>query len=153
MSVVLTAYLLRTRVRGVALADPTGAIDPEREAESVALRADLPFEARLFVPPSSTGPPDWQSFLEQGSSAPLGLQDGATNGAALLVRVTSAEEDRWVAFTFGSGRFLLKRDLSAITEIRGFRSPKFAVTERGAPALQSYRSPPFEAGPKRCWAA
>jgi uncharacterized protein (TIGR04141 family) len=98
-------------VRGLALTDPSDAIDPERGAESVALRTDLPFEARLFVPPSSTGTPDWQRFLEQGSAGPLRLLEGATDGAALLVRVpiTEGDRDRWVAFTFGTGRFLLTR--------------------------------------------
>src|SRR5207249_2623954 len=58
---------------------------------------------------------------------------------------------RWPAST--SNSLWMRVGLLAIIEFRDFRSPKFAVTERGAPAWQSYRSPPFEAEPKRCWAA
>ncbi len=60
--------------------------------------------------PSASGRPEWQSFLEQGSAAPLNLDKSAANGAVLLVRVPRDEDDCWVAFTFGLGRYLLGRD-------------------------------------------
>lgn len=110
MRIALTAYLLRHRARGLPLANPSDAIDGERGAEAVGLRSDLPFEARLYVPPSDSGLPDWQSFLEQGAVAPLNLLDSATNSAVLLVKVPREDGDRWVAFTFGLGRFLLKTE-------------------------------------------
>jgi uncharacterized protein (TIGR04141 family) len=55
-------------------------------------------------------PPDWETFLEQGTSGPLDLEESATNSAVLLVRVQRNDGDRWVAFTFGLGRYLLNRD-------------------------------------------
>src|SRR5207247_6171167 len=106
----LTAYLLRDPARGRPALDPSRAVAPDGGAASVPLRPDLPFEAHLSVVPSNSGRPEWQSFLEQGSAGPLDLDQRAANGAVLLVRVPRDEGDRWVAFTFGLGRYLLERD-------------------------------------------
>src|SRR6266480_3205654 len=110
MSVILNAYLLRNRVRGIPLTNPHDAIDPDRQAAPVPLRPDLPFDGRLYAMASDPTPPDWETFLEQGTSGPLDLEKSATNSAVLLVRVPRNDEDRWVAFTFGLGRYLLNRD-------------------------------------------
>lgn len=92
----------------MAFSTPTDALDPEKGALEIDLRRDLPFEAHLFVPPDDETPPGWQQLLEQGTTAPLDLPPNITNGAVLFIR-TQAGGERWLVFTFGKGRFLLRR--------------------------------------------
>jgi uncharacterized protein (TIGR04141 family) len=96
----LTVYLLRRGEFG----SPDDALDLSGDTvvERVALRRGLPFDATLFVRRPPGHGPWWQGFLSAGAAQELRVQLRSA-GAILFVR---AHGDL-VAFTFGTGRFLL----------------------------------------------
>lgn len=67
------------------------------------------FEARLIVARTPPREPDWAGFIRSGFSSAPPLNQPST-GAVLLVKVTHGGGTRMMAFTFGTGRFLLRSD-------------------------------------------
>jgi uncharacterized protein (TIGR04141 family) len=116
----LTVFLLRKEID-----DPTTVLSGTTadEMTEVALGSHLPFTARLFVRRPAGRHPWWESFLSEGTAAPLVVQT-RTGGALLFVRT----HKHWFAFTFGTGRFAL--DPSSYERDFGLRVTLNAVDPR-----------------------
>lgn len=76
------------------------------------------FEARLFVHDPDPRDPGWLELLRTGFQN-LEVFRNSANGAVLAVKVRWRRRDRFFAFTFGSGRHLLRQD--AIWRNHGLR--------------------------------
>ncbi len=75
--------------------------------ESFKLNPELLLKGEIFVGETSTSPPDWVEFLDQGTKKmlPAGIMN-TSNKAILFVEYLN----RVYAITFGYGRYLLEED-------------------------------------------
>ena len=116
----LTIYRIRETVDGAlvqnfedVIVEPDPA-EPER-VTAYDLTSPQGFEARLYVAKPNIKRPPWQEFLEDGFGDLDGaLAEAVSNSAVLLVKVkwqeAGGERDLFFAFTFGFGRYLLRRN-------------------------------------------
>jgi uncharacterized protein (TIGR04141 family) len=107
----LTCYLIREKVGGEEVGDFDDVIDSE-DLERVRTYGPVSFEAleaRLYVAEGTPSEPLWTSLL-RGGFPDLSVPALPSLGAVLVARLLHAGKTRYLAFTFGSGRFLLGSD-------------------------------------------
>jgi uncharacterized protein (TIGR04141 family) len=118
---VLTCYLLRERVGGVPLERFDQALDLEdlgpRQVQPHDVVTGPNFEAQLFTVSTPDHEVDWVEFLRQGWPE-LSLPKVASAGAVLCVAVKRRGKPIRLAFTFGTGRYLLRE---------GVQEPGFGI--------------------------
>ncbi len=100
---------------------------PDHPVEEVRLKRGLP--ARLFISRSEAKVPEWVSYLEQVTTAPLPVAAREASGAVLLVKPDGRRREGY-ALTWGTGHFLLRSDrieadvgLRAALNLLAARSP------------------------------
>lgn len=108
----LACYLIRESVEGRPVEEFDDVID--RDDQGPNLRRYGPFEgpgfeAALFVMQGTPREPVWAPFLREGFPD-LTLPRTPAVSAVLVVRVPRPERKQYIAFTFGSGRFLMRSD-------------------------------------------
>lgn len=79
--------------------------DPDELIE-YKLRNDLTFNGRFFIRPPKSKPPDWLEFVQPHLVPDIDELASSSQAAVLLITV----ENQILAFTFGSGRYLLEDD-------------------------------------------
>lgn len=110
----LTCYSIRQRVGGDSVADFDAVVDFDRPLTADLVEygpQDFPgFSCKLYVSTSLPLEPRWVSFLRPAFSEELNLMRAPAPGALLVVQIEVDQRGRYFAFTFGSGRFLLRND-------------------------------------------
>lgn len=106
----LTVYHLRHYIESVPLTDFDQAIEPAWRPELTTYDLDdgLDFEARLYLWTPPTAEPSWAGFLREGFGPNVAVTETALNRALIVLRVRHYNADRYFAFPFGAGRFLLR---------------------------------------------
>ena len=108
----LTVYRIRETIQGSVVSDLDDPISDEYlSAPNTQIlnsnRRSLGFRSRLFLYARDPKPPAWSSFLRNGfPNLTTNVVDGY--GAILMVSVTHRRKERYFAFSFGTGRYLLK---------------------------------------------
>lgn len=106
---VLTVYRIRKAIETDPATSFATVLTPEvRDDANLVAYSPIhkkDFEAQLFVHSPDPKVPTWQSFLRQGFHT-LHLLPSSSSGAVLVVK----REDAYFAFTFGTGRHLLRSD-------------------------------------------
>lgn len=102
---------------------------------SIEVPEETRVDAMVYLIPSFPSEPDWASFIRQGLSTEVRIPGGSSPGALLLVRVKVRDIWHYFAFTFGTGRFLLRKD--AYQRRFGLRVALNAVFEGDTAALTS----------------
>jgi len=109
----LTCYLIRDAIAGAKVRDFDDPLDLEevhgRRFDRFGPMQGRNFTAQLFVVQGFAKEPGWADFLRAGFPD-LGVPRVPSAGAILIVRVTRDRRARYLAFTFGAGRFLLRPD-------------------------------------------
>jgi uncharacterized protein (TIGR04141 family) len=108
----LACYLIRENIEGRPVEQFDDVIDPENQGSNLRRYGPFEgsgFEAALFVTQGPPREPMWTPFLREGFPD-LTLPRTPAVGAVLVVRVPREKGERYLAFTFGSGRFLLRSD-------------------------------------------
>lgn len=105
-------YAIRESLAGQPITDYEAVVDLEnwsgRPPEVHETAPDGDVNARLYLVTSQPDEPEWAGFLRAGFGSQLRVRGGLAPGALLLVRVETTDGTRFVAFSFGSGRFLLR---------------------------------------------
>jgi uncharacterized protein (TIGR04141 family) len=107
----LTVYAIRSTIDGSDVTAFTDIINDaalkDPKLESYDLTQDFGFEAQLFTTSSKASPPKWASFFE-AAFPDVVFPSSAAARAVLAVRIRYYGKVHYFAFTFGTGRFLLK---------------------------------------------
>jgi uncharacterized protein (TIGR04141 family) len=101
----VSAYLCEEGVQ-----DYEDVLRDDVEYEKVALRADISFQARLYVQLHREQPPAWLTLLNEGAAEDLGRLLNRSNAAVLVIRREFDEVARFFAITFGFGWALVNDD-------------------------------------------
>lgn len=64
----------------------------------------------VYLVPSFKRTPDWADFIQSGLGDDVSIKSSSVPGALLLMSIDVDGEAHYFAFTFGSGRFLLRVD-------------------------------------------
>jgi uncharacterized protein (TIGR04141 family) len=78
--------------------------------DSIPVRSDIEYDARLYLAPERGGQPRWLAYIAGATDATLPTLRNRLHGGLILARVTHRGEHRVLAFTFGNGRVLLDLD-------------------------------------------
>ncbi|GEM_PF-1225969 len=92
-------------------------------------------DAAIYLIPSVASEPDWARFIRGGIGEDVQIPSASAPGALVLVRVKVRRKFQYFAFTFGTGRYLLKKD--AYHRRFGLRVALNAVFEGDTAALVS----------------
>lgn len=105
---ILTCYKLRPKVEdfddAVDLEDLPGQVQPFDPISGQG------FTAKLYTVAAPPREPEWLAFLKEGFDKAT-VPPGRSSGALLLMTIQNRGKDHFFAFTFGSGRYLLKQDV------------------------------------------
>lgn len=108
-----TRYRIRSHVDGSPVQDFNDILDFEKWGDRLTVTLDSPnteVAARLFIAAGTPRPPRWAGFLQQGFGDEVQVPSVVAPAALLAVRIRYGSEDAYFAFTFGSGRYLLRDD-------------------------------------------
>lgn len=109
----LRLFLLRHKIDGAKLSDFTDAVisDPDKPLDEYDLRDAVPnLDGKLYVYRAEPSEPDWKEFLDGNFTAELQIDSVSSYSALLILRVKIGRANRYFAFTFGNGRYLLRPD-------------------------------------------
>lgn len=106
----LTLYRIKDYIAGEKVRKFEDALLDPANLTTYDLAGRHDFEARLFVQEPEVKRPDWAEFLESAFGEVEEIGESASNGAVIIVKVRYYRKDRFFAFTFGSGRYLLRPD-------------------------------------------
>lgn len=110
----LTIFQIAPSIEGLPVTDFDQVVqapvllDPQLQTSDLA--AGLDFDGRLYVVAPVADEPRWGAFLREGFGDTFDLSATAVNRALLVIRFSYYNADRYFAITFGSGRYLLRRD-------------------------------------------
>ena len=109
----LACYALRNTVEGHTVTDFDSVVDLDGWAGIPPIQQvpdpQLGVDARLYQVPARPDQPEWVPFLRGGFGQTFTAPTMSIPGALLLVRFSWREETRYMAFAFGSGRYLLRK--------------------------------------------
>lgn len=106
----LTGYKIRREIDGKAVADFDAVLDPAAEPERHGPITRAGFDAKLYINSVPPHEPGWASFLKPGFGDDMEFPVSAGVGALLVLKIRIDNVDEYFAFTFGTGRFLLRSD-------------------------------------------
>lgn len=110
----LVCFGLKSHLGTVPVSDFQDFVDLDNWSGAPVRRVEVPSETGVdgvvFLIQSVPREPDWASFIREGLGEEVRISSTPTPGALILVRVSVESESRYFAFTFGSGRHLLRTD-------------------------------------------